>query len=78
MPRSAPVAPAIASSAAAANVKRSSRRSPTSAPASYASLPKIAIAPNPAAESRQRSGPTRTMLATGTVHVHLPFVHVTV
>jgi len=38
----------------------------------------MAIAPKPAAERRQRSGPTPTILATGTVHVHLPFLSITV
>jgi pimeloyl-ACP methyl ester carboxylesterase len=48
---------------------------PTSTPASYASLPKIAIAPNPAADRRHSSGPMGSMLATKTVHVHLTFMY---
>jgi len=57
---------------------RRSSSSSTSTPASYASLPKTAIAPNPAADKRHSSGPTRSMLATKTVHVYLTFMHIIV
>jgi hypothetical protein len=41
-------------------------------------LPKIAIAPKAAADSRHRKAPTTTIVTRAIVHVHRAFVHATV